>query len=103
MALRRGILGEVPQFLKVLFGQLSLVEPGPMPALEQAAIDGWHRRRLSMRTGLTRLWQVGERSELGFDEWMRLDLDCTDHWSLALDFQEPLRMMPAVLAGCGAR
>lgn len=102
-ALRRASLDEIPQLFNVLLGQMSLVGPRPLPLREQEAIVGWQRRRLSMKPGLTGLWQVSGRSELGFDEWMRLDLEYIDHWSLLLDVQTLARTVPAVLLGRGAR
>jgi lipopolysaccharide/colanic/teichoic acid biosynthesis glycosyltransferase len=101
-ALRRASLDELPQLFNVLLGQMSLVGPRPLPLREQEAIVGWQRRRLSMKPGLTGLWQVSGRSELGFDEWMRLDLEYIDRWSLSLDLLLLLRTLPAVLLGRGA-
>jgi lipopolysaccharide/colanic/teichoic acid biosynthesis glycosyltransferase len=102
-ALRRSSLDELPQLFNILLGQMSLVGPRPLPLDEQKAIKGWQRRRLSMKPGLTGLWQVSGRSEVDFDEWMRLDLDYIDSWTLTLDLQIVLRTIPAVLLGRGAR
>jgi lipopolysaccharide/colanic/teichoic acid biosynthesis glycosyltransferase len=101
--LRRFSLDELPQLLNVLRGQMSLVGPRPLPLEETAALTGGHRRRLSMRPGLTCLWQVGGRSELPFTEWMALDLDYVDRWSLGLDLAILLRTIPAIIRGRGAR
>jgi exopolysaccharide biosynthesis polyprenyl glycosylphosphotransferase len=101
--LRRFSLDELPQLLNVLLGQMSLVGPRPLPVDETAALTGGHRRRLSMRPGLTCLWQVGGRSELPFVEWMALDLDYVDRWSLGLDLAILFRTLPAILKGRGAR
>lgn len=101
--LRRFSLDELPQLLNVLIGQMSLVGPRPLPLEETAALSGGHRRRLSMRPGLTCLWQVGGRSEVPFKEWMALDLDYVDRWSLGLDVAILLRTIPAIIKGRGAR
>ncbi len=101
--LRRFSLDELPQLCNVLAGQMSLVGPRPLPVEETAALTGAHRRRLSMRPGLTCLWQVGGRSDLPFKEWMALDLDYVDRWSLGLDLAILLRTLPAILKGRGAR
>jgi exopolysaccharide biosynthesis polyprenyl glycosylphosphotransferase len=101
--LRRFSLDELPQLFNVLLGQMSLVGPRPLPLDETAALTGGHRRRLSMRPGLTCLWQVGGRSELPFTEWMALDLDYVDRWSLWLDLAILLRTIPAIIKGRGAR
>jgi len=101
--LRRFSLDELPQLCNVLCGQMSLVGPRPLPVEETAALTGAHRRRLSMRPGLTCLWQVGGRSDLPFKEWMALDLDYVDRWSLGLDLAILLRTLPAIVKGRGAR
>jgi exopolysaccharide biosynthesis polyprenyl glycosylphosphotransferase len=101
--LRRFSLDELPQLFNVLSGQMSLVGPRPLPLEETAALTGGHRRRLSMRPGLTCLWQVGGRSEVPFQEWMALDLDYVDRWSLGLDLAILLRTIPAIIRGRGAR
>jgi lipopolysaccharide/colanic/teichoic acid biosynthesis glycosyltransferase len=102
-ALRRSSLDELPQLFNILVGQMSLVGPRPLPLDEQKAIGGWQRRRLSMKPGLTGLWQVSGRSGVDFDEWMRLDLDYIDRWTLLLDLHIVVRTFPAVLLGRGAR
>lgn len=101
--LRRTSLDELPQLLNVLAGHMSLVGPRPLPLGETASLAGGHRRRLSMRPGLTCLWQVSGRNELSFREWMALDLDYVDRWSLGLDLAILLRTIPAVVRGRGAR
>jgi exopolysaccharide biosynthesis polyprenyl glycosylphosphotransferase len=101
--LRRWSLDELPQLLNVVAGSMSLVGPRPLPVPEQLDIDGWYRRRLSMRPGITGLWQVSGRSDVDFDEWMRLDLHYVDEWSLRLDLLILARTLPAVLSRRGAR
>lgn len=101
--LRRTSLDELPQLFNVLTGRMSLVGPRPLPIGEQQRIRGAQRRRLSMKPGITGLWQVSGRSDLSFDEWMRLDLAYVDKWSLWLDLQLLLKTIPAVLFGRGAK
>ena len=101
--LRRTSLDELPQLFNVLVGHMSLVGPRPLVIPETQALHGGHRRRLAMRPGLTCLWQVSGRSDLTFAEWMTLDLEYVDSWSLALDFAILLRTVPAILTGRGAR
>lgn len=101
--LRRASIDELPQLFHVVSGSMSLIGPRPLPVKEQQQIQGWHRRRLAMKPGLTGLWQVSGRSDVGFDEWMELDLKYVDEWSLALDAKILLRTVPAVLSGKGAR
>jgi len=101
--LRRFSLDEFPQFINVLKGDMSLVGPRPPTPDEVEQYDRWQRRRLSMKPGLTCLWQCNGRSRIDFDEWMRLDLEYIDRWSLALDFRILLKTIPAVILGIGAR
>ncbi len=101
--LRRTSLDELPQLWNILRGDMSFVGPRPSVVEEVAQYEPWQRRRLSMKPGLTCLWQVSGRSELTFDEWMRLDLEYIDNWSLWLDVKIALRTIPAVLLGRGAR
>ena len=100
--LRRWSLDELPQLFNVLSGSMSLVGPRPLPVEEHEEIAGWHRRRLAMKPGLTGLWQVSGRSELAYEDWMRLDVKYVDEWSLGLDLELLLRTIPAVLSGRGA-
>jgi exopolysaccharide biosynthesis polyprenyl glycosylphosphotransferase len=103
--LRRTSLDEFPQLLNVLLGQMSLVGPRPLPIYE---VDNFeltaHRRRLSMKPGLTCLWQISGRNIVkDFNEWVKLDVQYIDNWSLGLDLSILLRTVPVVLFGKGAR
>jgi len=100
--LRRTSLDELPQLLNVLTGSMSLVGPRPLPVSEQAAIRGWQRRRLTMKPGLTCLWQVAGRNDVDFVDWMLLDLQYIEQWSLWLDLLLLLKTLPVVLFGRGA-
>jgi lipopolysaccharide/colanic/teichoic acid biosynthesis glycosyltransferase len=80
---------------------MSLVGPRPPLPSEVANYDVWHRRRLSMKPGMTGLWQVDGRNEREFDRWVETDLEYIDTWSLWLDFKIMARTVPAVLAGTG--
>jgi exopolysaccharide biosynthesis polyprenyl glycosylphosphotransferase len=95
--LRRTSLDELPQLWNVLRGEMSLVGPRPPLISEVAGYDVWHRRRLSMKPGMTGLWQVRARSEQDFDRWVETDLEYIDSWSLWLDLRIMLRTIPAVL------
>jgi len=101
--LRRTSIDELPQLFNVLAGSMSLVGPRPLPVQEQQQIEGALRRRLSMRPGITGLWQVSGRSDIGFEEWMKLDLQYVDNWSLKLDLRLLIKTIPVVLTGRGAR
>jgi exopolysaccharide biosynthesis polyprenyl glycosylphosphotransferase len=103
--LRKWSLDELPQLFNVLRGEMSLVGPRPLPVDEVRRFsDLAHRRRLSVKPGLTCLWQVKGRNQISdFREWVRLDLEYIDNWSLWLDLQILLRTIPAVLRGTGAK
>jgi len=101
--LRKSSIDELPQLFNVLRGEMSLVGPRPLPLRDVARFtEATGMRRFSMRPGLTCLWQIQGRSELGFEEWMQLDLGYIKRWSLALDFIILVRTVPAVLRGVGA-
>lgn len=100
--LRRYSLDELPQLWSVLKGDMSLVGPRPPVPAEVVTYKTFERRRLSMRPGLTCLWQVNGRNEIGFEDWVRLDLEYIDTWSLFGDFRILARTLPAVLSGHGA-
>ena len=101
--LRRTSLDELPQLWNILKGNMSFVGPRPSVIEEVRQYEPWQRRRLSMQPGLTCLWQISGRNDLTFDEWMRLDLEYIDNWSLWLDVKIALKTIPAVLLGRGAR
>src|SRR5882757_1487662 len=103
--LRKYSLDELPQFLNVLRGEMSLVGPRPLPVDEVRRFnDLAHRRRLSVKPGLTCLWQVSGRNNVtDFKDWVRLDLEYIDNWSLWLDLKIIWRTIPVVLIGSGAR
>src|SRR3954447_10827821 len=103
--LRRSSFDETPQLVNVLLGHMSLVGPRPLPVYEVEKFENTaQRRRLSVKPGLTCLWQISGRNQVkDFKDWVKLDLDYIDRWSLALDFKILLRTVPAVLLGFGAK
>jgi exopolysaccharide biosynthesis polyprenyl glycosylphosphotransferase len=101
--LRKSSIDELPQLWNVFKGEMSLVGPRPPISAEVEKYDRWQRRRLSMRPGLTCLWQISGRSELDFDTWMKLDLKYIENWSLTLDLIILLKTVPAVLSTRGAK
>jgi exopolysaccharide biosynthesis polyprenyl glycosylphosphotransferase len=100
--LRTTSLDEIPQFINVLRGDMSLVGPRPPIPEEVAQYEPWQLRRLDVRPGITCLWQISGRSRLGFQEWMRLDLEYIRHRSFLLDLKILVRTIPAVLSREGA-
>jgi exopolysaccharide biosynthesis polyprenyl glycosylphosphotransferase len=101
--LRRTSIDELPQLWNVLVGHMSLIGPRPPVPEEVEKYETWQIRRLSMRPGITCLWQISGRNEINFRKWMELDLEYIDSWSLLLDLKIFLRTIPAVLFGAGAR
>jgi lipopolysaccharide/colanic/teichoic acid biosynthesis glycosyltransferase len=103
--LRRHALDEMPQLWNVLRGEMSLVGPRPLPVEEVHRFENdAHRRRLSVLPGLTCLWQVRGRNEIDdFNDWVRMDLEYIDNWSLGRDLRILLETIPAVLLGRGGR
>jgi exopolysaccharide biosynthesis polyprenyl glycosylphosphotransferase len=100
--LRRFSLDELPQLFNVLKGDMSLVGPRPPLYSEVKQYEDWQRKRLAIKPGLTCLWLLRGRSDLPFDEWMRLDLEYINNWSLTLDFYILLKTIPTIISGKGA-
>jgi exopolysaccharide biosynthesis polyprenyl glycosylphosphotransferase len=101
--LRKFSLDELPQLLSVFKGDMSLVGPRPAGPHELARYDSWHRRKLSVKPGITCLWQVQGRNKISdFDDWVRLDLEYIENWSLGLDLEILLRTALVVLKGTGS-
>ena len=103
--IRKWSIDELPQLWNVLKGDMSLVGPRPLPVDEVARFDDLaHRRRLSVKPGLTCLWQVSGRNDVkDFKDWVRLDLEYIDNWTIWLDLKILARTVPVVLTGAGAR
>ena len=99
--LRKTSIDELPQLWNVLRGEMSLVGPRPHPFDDVAGYEPWHRRRLSVKPGITGLWQVKGRLDPTFDHWVQLDLEYIDRWSLWLDFRLLLQTVPALLKAEG--
>ncbi|HEU0167589.1 MAG TPA: sugar transferase [Chloroflexota bacterium] len=100
--LRRSSIDELPQLLNVLKGDMSLVGPRPPLPIEVIQYEPWHHKRLSVKGGMTGLWQVSGRSHLNFDEMVMMDLYYIEHWSLGLDLTILWRTLPAILTGSGS-
>ena len=100
--MRRFSIDELPQLFNVLRGDMSLVGPRPPIPDEVDMYETWHRRRLSMKPGLTCIWQVSGRNKVDFEQWMDMDLQYIDSFSLWLDFKILFRTVFVVLTGYGA-
>jgi exopolysaccharide biosynthesis polyprenyl glycosylphosphotransferase len=100
--IRKTSIDELPQLFNVLFGDMSLVGPRPPLPSEVAQYQPWQRRRLSVKPGITGPWQVSGRNEISFEEWMRMDLEYIDNWSLWLDLRIIFMTIPVVLIHKGA-
>jgi lipopolysaccharide/colanic/teichoic acid biosynthesis glycosyltransferase len=101
--LRKSSLDELPQLWNVVKGDMSLVGPRAMSLRDYALFDqDWQRRRFSVKPGITCLWQVNGRNSVPFEQWMELDMQYIDKWSLWLDLKILALTVPAVLRGTGA-
>jgi exopolysaccharide biosynthesis polyprenyl glycosylphosphotransferase len=100
--LRRWSIDELPQLFNVLRGEMSLVGPRPLPERDYERLEDWHRKRYLVLPGMTGLWQVSGRSELDFDELVRLDFLYLERWSVFLDLSIMLKTIPAVVRAEGA-
>jgi exopolysaccharide biosynthesis polyprenyl glycosylphosphotransferase len=100
--IRKYSIDELPQLLNVLRGEMSVVGPRPPLPSEVEKYAAWQRRRLSVRPGLTCIWQVSGRNQISFEEWMYLDMQYIDNWTLLTDLSLILRTVPVVITGSGA-
>jgi lipopolysaccharide/colanic/teichoic acid biosynthesis glycosyltransferase len=100
--LRRWSIDELPQLFNVLRGEMSLVGPRPLPERDYDKLEDWHRKRYLVMPGMTGLWQVSGRSELDFDELVRLDFLYLERWSVFLDLSILAKTVPAVIRSKGA-
>lgn len=100
--IRRTSIDELPQLWNVLRGQMGLVGPRPHLPEEVTHYGDWEKQRLSVKPGITGIWQVSGRSELDFETWVSMDIEYIENWSLWMDLRILLRTIPAVLSGRGA-
>jgi exopolysaccharide biosynthesis polyprenyl glycosylphosphotransferase len=100
--LRRYSLDELPQLVNVIRGEMSLVGPRPLPMRDFNRLEEWHKKRYLVLPGITGLWQVSGRSELDFDDLVRLDFLYLERWSIMLDLSILLKTIPAVISRRGA-
>ena len=100
--LRKWSLDELPQLFNVLRGQMSLVGPRPLPQRDYDRLEDWHRKRYLVLPGMTGLWQISGRSELDFDDMVRLDFLYLEGWSVSQDLSILLKTIPAVVRTHGA-
>jgi lipopolysaccharide/colanic/teichoic acid biosynthesis glycosyltransferase len=100
--LRKTSLDETPQLFNVLLGSMSLVGPRPLPLSEVARFEPWHRQRMAVMPGLTCLWQISGRSEIGFENWVRMDLWYVRHQGLWTDLKLLFSTPWSVISGRGA-
>jgi lipopolysaccharide/colanic/teichoic acid biosynthesis glycosyltransferase len=100
--LRRFSLDELPQLFNVLRGEMSLVGPRPLPQRDYDRLEDWHKKRYLVLPGITGLWQVSGRSDLDFDDLVRLDFLYLERWSVFLDLSILVKTVPAVLSRRGA-
>jgi exopolysaccharide biosynthesis polyprenyl glycosylphosphotransferase len=100
--IRKYSIDELPQLMNVLRGEMSVVGPRPPIPSEVEKYAAWQRRRLSVRPGLTCIWQVSGRNQISFEDWMYLDMQYIDHWSLKKDIDLILKTVPVVITGSGA-
>ena len=100
--LRRFSLDELPQLWNVVRGRMSLVGPRPLPLRDYERLEDWHKKRYLVLPGITGLWQISGRSELDFDDLVRLDFLYLERWSVFLDLSILVKTVPAVLSRRGA-
>ena len=101
--IRKTSIDELPQLLNVVLGDMSLVGPRPMSKRDVNLFDkGVQRKRFSVRPGITCLWQISGRSDLSFDDWLKLDLQYINNWSFWLDLKILFKTIPTVIKGSGA-
>ena len=99
--LRKTSLDELPQFINIVKGEMTIVGPRPPLQYELEYYEEWHKLRLEVKPGLTGLWQVSGRSSVPFNEMVKLDLYYIEHWTLLLDFKIMMRTIPVMLFGSG--